>query len=112
MKANKSTMRSKSLLPIKSLKAISQPIHSWLKQVTPHTLGSLIALYEHKIFVQGVIWNIFSFDQWGVELGKQLAKRMKAPFLHMILLPMINTYKGPMGNSGHTGCDLWMLKQL
>jgi glucose-6-phosphate isomerase len=37
-------------------------------------LGSLIAMYEHKIFVQGVIWNIFSFDQWGVELGKQLAK--------------------------------------
>ncbi|TNF33370.1 MAG: glucose-6-phosphate isomerase, partial [Gammaproteobacteria bacterium] len=40
----------------------------------PKTLGSLIALYEHKIFVQGVIWNINSFDQWGVELGKQLAK--------------------------------------
>jgi glucose-6-phosphate isomerase len=39
-------------------------------------LGSLIALYEHKIFVQGVIWNIFSFDQWGVELGKQLAKKI------------------------------------
>ncbi|RZM14212.1 MAG: glucose-6-phosphate isomerase, partial [Pedobacter sp.] len=38
------------------------------------TLGSLIAMYEHKIFVQGIIWNIFSFDQWGVELGKQLAK--------------------------------------
>jgi glucose-6-phosphate isomerase len=36
-------------------------------------LGSLIALYEHKIFVQGIIWNIFSYDQWGVELGKQLA---------------------------------------
>jgi glucose-6-phosphate isomerase len=46
------------------------------KQLTPRTLGSLIALYEHKIFVQGVIWNIFSFDQWGVELGKQLAKRI------------------------------------
>ena len=45
-----------------------------LKQLTPRALGSLIALYEHKIFVQGVIWNIFSFDQWGVELGKQLAK--------------------------------------
>ncbi|MBX2966800.1 MAG: glucose-6-phosphate isomerase [Cyclobacteriaceae bacterium] len=44
--------------------------------VTPHTLGSLIALYEHKIFVQGVIWNIFSFDQWGVELGKALAKKI------------------------------------
>jgi glucose-6-phosphate isomerase len=39
-------------------------------------LGSLVAMYEHKIFVQGVIWNIFSFDQWGVELGKQLAKKI------------------------------------
>lgn len=47
-----------------------------LKQVTPFTLGSLIALYEHKIFVQGVIWNIFSFDQCGVELGKHLANKI------------------------------------
>ena len=46
------------------------------KMLTPRVLGSLIAMYEHKIFVQGVIWNIFSFDQWGVELGKQLAKRI------------------------------------
>jgi glucose-6-phosphate isomerase len=45
-----------------------------LDKVTPRSLGSLIALYEHKIFVQGIIWNINSFDQWGVELGKQLAK--------------------------------------
>ncbi len=45
-----------------------------IEQLTPSTLGSLIALYEHKIFVQGVIWNIYSYDQWGVELGKQLAK--------------------------------------
>ncbi|MBU4460755.1 MAG: glucose-6-phosphate isomerase [Verrucomicrobia bacterium] len=44
--------------------------------LTPSVLGQLIALYEHKIFTQGVIWNIFSFDQWGVELGKQLAKRI------------------------------------
>ncbi|MDH5828612.1 glucose-6-phosphate isomerase [Sphingobacterium sp. SG20118] len=44
-----------------------------LKKVTPRSLGTLIALYEHKIFVQGIIWNVFSFDQWGVELGKQLA---------------------------------------
>jgi glucose-6-phosphate isomerase len=44
-----------------------------LPKLTPRTLGSLIALYEHKIFVQGIIWNINSFDQWGVELGKQLA---------------------------------------
>jgi len=46
------------------------------RKLTPRTLGSLIAMYEHKIFVQGIIWNIFSFDQWGVELGKQLAKRI------------------------------------
>ncbi len=44
----------------------------FLKKITPRTLGMLIALYEHKIFVQGIIWNINSFDQWGVELGKQL----------------------------------------
>ncbi|MEJ7692884.1 glucose-6-phosphate isomerase [Daejeonella sp.] len=51
-----------------------KPTNSILvKKITPFTLGSLIAIYEHKIFVQGVIWNIFSFDQWGVELGKQLA---------------------------------------
>jgi glucose-6-phosphate isomerase len=45
-------------------------------KLTPRTLGSLVAMYEHKIFVQGVIWNIFSFDQWGVELGKVLAKKI------------------------------------
>ena len=47
-----------------------------LKKITPFSLGALIAIYEHKIFVQGVIFNIFSFDQWGVELGKQLANRI------------------------------------
>lgn len=47
-----------------------------VKQITPYTLGQLISFYEHKIFVQGVIWNIFSFDQWGVELGKQLANQI------------------------------------
>lgn len=47
-----------------------------LKKLTPFTLGELIALYEHKIFVQGIIWNIYSFDQWGVELGKQLASNI------------------------------------
>ncbi len=47
-----------------------------LNELTPRSLGSLIAFYEHKIFVQGVIWNIYSYDQWGVELGKQLAKRI------------------------------------
>lgn len=55
----------------------NKPSNSILfKQLTPRTLGSLIALYEHKIFVQGVIWNIYSFDQWGVELGKVLANKI------------------------------------
>ena len=55
----------------------NRPTNSILvKKVTPKTLGNLIAMYEHKIFVQGVIWNIFSFDQWGVELGKQLANQI------------------------------------
>ena len=55
----------------------NRPTNSILfKKLTPRTLGSLIAMYEHKIFVQGVIWNINSFDQWGVELGKQLAKKI------------------------------------
>ncbi|NOT76421.1 MAG: glucose-6-phosphate isomerase [Cyclobacteriaceae bacterium] len=55
----------------------NRPSNSFMfKQLTPRTLGSLIAMYEHKIFVQGVIWNIFSFDQWGVELGKVLAKKI------------------------------------
>jgi len=46
------------------------------RKLTPHTLGTLIALYEHKVFVQGIIWNLNSFDQWGVELGKQLASKI------------------------------------
>ena len=55
----------------------NRPTNSILfRKLTPRVLGNLIALYEHKIFVQGVIWNIFSFDQWGVELGKQLAKKI------------------------------------
>jgi glucose-6-phosphate isomerase len=55
----------------------NRPTNSILfKKLTPRVLGSLIAMYEHKIFVQGVLWNIFSFDQWGVELGKQLAGKI------------------------------------
>jgi glucose-6-phosphate isomerase len=64
------------LLPHKVFEG-NRPTNSFLvKEITPFTLGQLIALYEHKIFVQGVIWNIFSFDQWGVELGKQLAGKI------------------------------------
>lgn len=64
------------LLPFKIFTG-NKPSNSFLiKKITPFTLGQLIAFYEHKIFVQGVIWNIFSFDQWGVELGKQLANKI------------------------------------
>ena len=64
------------LLPYKIF-AGNKPTNSFLfKKITPYSLGELIALYEHKIFVQGVIWNIYSFDQWGVELGKQLANKI------------------------------------
>lgn len=64
------------ILPFKVFSG-NRPTNSILvKEITPFSLGQLIALYEHKIFVQGIIWNIFSFDQWGVELGKQLANKI------------------------------------
>ncbi|HVS91405.1 MAG TPA: glucose-6-phosphate isomerase [Mucilaginibacter sp.] len=65
-----------ALAPFKEFDG-NRPTNSFLiKKITPRTLGSLIAMYEHKIFVQGIIWNIYSFDQWGVELGKQLAGKI------------------------------------
>ncbi|MFV0591053.1 MAG: glucose-6-phosphate isomerase [Draconibacterium sp.] len=71
--AGKSEAEIAALLPFKVFMG-NIPTNSILvKKLTPHVLGSLIAMYEHKIFVQGIIWNIYSFDQWGVELGKQLA---------------------------------------
>lgn len=61
----------------------NRPSNSFLiKKMTPYELGKLIALYEHKIFVQGILWNIFSFDQWGVELGKQLARDILTELQH------------------------------
>jgi glucose-6-phosphate isomerase len=72
-KADKTDPEIEKLTPHKIFEG-NKPTNSILfKKLTPRVLGSLIAMYEHKIFVQGVIWNIFSFDQWGVELGKQLA---------------------------------------
>ncbi|OZS42787.1 glucose-6-phosphate isomerase [Photobacterium sanguinicancri] len=74
--AGKSLDDVKDLVSFKVFEG-NRPTNSILvKQVTPRVLGSLIAMYEHKIFAQGVIWNIFSFDQWGVELGKQLANQI------------------------------------
>ncbi len=67
---------AETLVPYKVFEG-NRPTNSILvKKVTPFVLGELIAMYEHKIFVQGVIWNIYSFDQWGVELGKQLANKI------------------------------------
>jgi len=75
-KSGKSAEEVKTLTPFKVFEG-NRPTNSILiKEITPRTLGTLIALYEHKIFVQGIIWNIFSFDQWGVELGKQLANKI------------------------------------
>jgi glucose-6-phosphate isomerase len=74
--SGKSDKEIKKLAPFKIFKG-NRPTNSILFQkLTPRSLGSLIAMYEQKIFVQGVIWNIFSFDQWGVELGKLLAKNI------------------------------------
>ena len=73
VKAGLSASEIAQLSPFKVFEG-NKPTNSILvKQITPKTLGALIAMYEHKIFVQGVIWNVFSYDQWGVELGKQLA---------------------------------------
>ncbi len=74
--AGKTTEEIEFLLPFKIFEG-NRPTNSILvDKIAPETLGSLIAMYEHKIFVQGIIWNIFSFDQWGVELGKQLANQI------------------------------------
>ncbi len=65
-----------ALLPFKIFEGNKPTNTILIQQLTPKSLGALIAMYEHKIFVQGVVWNIFSYDQWGVELGKQLAKNV------------------------------------
>ena len=68
-----SAQEIKKLLPFKVFEGNKPTNTILIDQLTPHSLGALIAMYEHKIFVQGYLWNIFSYDQWGVELGKQLA---------------------------------------
>jgi glucose-6-phosphate isomerase len=86
----------------------NRPTNSILvKEITPFTLGRLIAMYEHKIFVQGVIWNIYSFDQWGVELGKQLAHNILPELADdqpvnnhdSSTNGLINTYKNMIANN-------------
>jgi glucose-6-phosphate isomerase len=102
MKADKKEDEIKKLTPFKIFEG-NKPTNSFLlKEITPYSLGSMIALYEHKIFVQGVIWNIFSFDQWGVELGKQLANRILPELIDDAVIEshdastngLINAFKG------------------
>jgi glucose-6-phosphate isomerase len=82
----------------------NRPTNSFLiKEITPHTLGQLIALYEHKIFVQGVIWNIFSFDQFGVELGKVLAKK---------ILPQLQTSEQIVSHDSSTNGLINLFKKM
>ncbi len=73
------------------------------ERLTPRALGQLLALYEHKVFVMGAIWNINSFDQWGVELGKQLANRIR---------PELDTTQAASGHDASTNGLLDYLKQL
>jgi glucose-6-phosphate isomerase len=61
------------LLPFKVFKGNNPSISILYKQLNPYNLGAMLAMFEHRIFVQGIIWNIYSYDQWGVELGKELA---------------------------------------
>jgi len=76
----KSPEQIEALLPFKVFEGNRPSNTLFIEQLTPANLGSLIALYEHRIFVQGIIWNIFSYDQWGVELGKQLANNILKDF--------------------------------
>ncbi len=91
--AGKTEEEIKELTPFKIFMG-NIPTNSILvKKLTPRVLGSLIAMYEHKIFVQGIIWNIYSFDQWGVELGKQLANA---------ILPELNNDEEVTGHDAST----------
>lgn len=99
--ASLSEEKRKALVPFKVFQG-NKPTNSiMVKKIDPHTLGMLIAAYEHKIFTQGVIWNIYSFDQWGVELGKQLANKILPELNNKELVQthdsstngLINTYK-------------------
>ncbi|MRR30937.1 glucose-6-phosphate isomerase, partial [bacterium] len=91
------------LVPAKTFSG-NRPTNSFLyPKLTPQVLGALIALYEHKIFTQGVIWEINSFDQMGVELGKQLAKR---------ILPELSSEQPVTGHDGSTNSLIKAYKAL
>ena len=68
--------KAAALAPYRSFAGNQPSTTLLLQRLDPHTLGALLALYEHKVFVESIIWNINPFDQWGVEYGKQLANRL------------------------------------
>ena len=80
-KGNMSQEEMEALIPHKVFEGNRPSTSIMFQQLSPYTLGALLAMYEHKTFVQGVIWNIYSFDQWGVELGKQLAGKIEEELL-------------------------------
>jgi glucose-6-phosphate isomerase len=100
-KSGKTIEECQRLAPYKVFDGNKPTTSILMKKLTPRNLGSLIAHYEHKIFVQGVIWNIFSFDQWGVELGKQLSNKITPELMNNELVQshdsstnaLINAYK-------------------
>ena len=101
VKNNLSKEQSEFLLPYKVFKGDNPTNTLLINQLTPESLGSLIALYEHKIYTQGILWNIYSFDQFGVELGKQLASKILQEFSNVennehdsSTQNLLNYYKG------------------
>jgi glucose-6-phosphate isomerase len=81
LKSGKSIEEANQLAPFKVFDGNKPTTSILIKKLSPKNLGALIAYYEHKIFAQGIIWNIFSFDQWGVELGKQLSNKITPELL-------------------------------
>ncbi|WP_417604637.1 glucose-6-phosphate isomerase [Oceanimonas baumannii] len=95
-----SEQRIAELLPSKVMPGNRPSTVILCKELTPHTLGSLIALYEHKTFVQGVLWGVNSFDQWGVELGKKLASGL------------VDTLAGKSNATAHSAATQNLVKQI
>ena len=73
------SQEAKQLAPHRSYAGNRPSTTLWLETITPHSLGALMAMYEHKVFYQAAIWGIHAYDQWGVELGKTMAKQMETP---------------------------------
>jgi glucose-6-phosphate isomerase len=96
-----------ALVPHKTFTGNRPTTSIMTQKITPKTLGTLIALYEHKIFTQGIVWDVYSFDQWGVELGKQLASKILPELESKAAVTthdastngLINYYKSHRGNA-------------